>query len=500
MFSKWTVGRQFMVGLILIALLIGTFIFLTRVRIHTFTTAAGRVASSQKMLRDLERTLALVRDLDAAHRDYLFTGNVVSLETYRDTSATLTKEMEVVRGTSPQGASEESSAGSELRQLLTQMLSWTHDNLEARRPEGTDSAQAAAIVVQSRQRMDRIRAVASQVRQQEESVLKVQEAEQEEVLSTFGSFFWVDGLGILAIVLVIAVLIGRTLERKLQTAITQVQSSSAELHSAASQQVTGAREQASATTEISTTVKELLSTSRQIASSAQQMSRVADETASAARLGNDTVQRSQEAIDTVRRQVDAVVTHMLELGKRSQEIGGILDIINELSEQTNILAINATIESAGAGEHGRRFAVVAEEIRKLADRVGGATKDIRALIDEIRAASNTTIMATEDGSKAVQSSAKQFTEVAGSFRRISELVRTNLDVVREIELSTQQQTTAVEQVNIAILEVAQTAQQSEVSSSQTLQTANRLSQLSRQLSAILDTSATASTTSPMASA
>jgi methyl-accepting chemotaxis protein len=75
--------------------------------------------------------------------------------------------------------------------------------------------------------------------------------------------------------------------------------------------------------------------------------------------------------------------------------------------------------------------------------------------------------------------------VAGNFRRIADLVRSNLDVAREIELSTQQQTTAVEQVNTAILEVAQTARQAEVSSSQTLQTANQLAQLSKQLNAIL---------------
>ncbi len=91
----------------------------------------------------------------------------------------------------------------------------------------------------------------------------------------------------------------------------------------------------------------------------------------------------------------------------------------------------------------------------------------------------------------MQSSAKQFGEVAGNFRRIAELVRANLDVAREIELSTQQQTTAVEQVNTAILEVAQTARQAESSSAQTLQTATRLIQLSKQLHAIIDARASA---------
>ena len=113
----------------------------------------------------------------------------------------------------------------------------------------------------------------------------------------------------------------------------------------------------------------------------------------------------------IKRQVDLIVTHMLDLGKKSQQIGGILEIINELAEQTNILAINATIESAGAGDAGKRFSVVADEIRKLADRVGGSTKEIRALIEEIRAAVNTTVMATESGTKAVDLGARQFAEV-----------------------------------------------------------------------------------------
>src|ERR1051326_6263946 len=106
---------------------------------------------------------------------------------------------------------------------------------------------------------------------------------------------------------------------------------------------------------------------------------------------------------------------MLDGGKKSQQVGGILEIINELAEQTNILAINATIEAAGAGESGRRFAVVADEIRKLADRVGASTKEIRVIVDDVRGAVNSTVMATEAGSKAVESGAGQVAEMASSF-------------------------------------------------------------------------------------
>ncbi|MCY1078489.1 methyl-accepting chemotaxis protein [Archangium lansingense] len=492
MFSRWTVGRQFLVGLLLMSTLIGGFIVLTRKGTQAVYDASALVVLSHETLIHVERISSTINDADALHRDYILTGDEASLEAYRQAQTLLSKELELLRQ-SLSGHVEQLRRLESLAAVVEQKQVSQRASIETRRTQGLDAALARLNAGDGTRLKNGLRSAISELRQQEEKLLAERDTKQTEEVLGLDKFYWIDGIGLLVICGVIATLIGRSLERRLQTAIAQVQGSSAELHSAASQQVTGAREQASATTEISTTVKELLSTSRQIAGSAQQVARVADDTAGAARTGNDTVLRAQEAIDVVSRQVDAIVNHMLELGKRSQEIGGILDIINELAEQTNILAINATIESAGAGEHGKRFAVVADEIRKLADRVGGATKDIRVLIDEIRAASNTTIMATEDGSKAVQSSAKQFGEVAGNFRRIVELVRANLDVAREIELSTQQQTTAVEQVNTAILEVAQTARQAESTSSQTMQTANQLSQLSKQLSAILDAKAAAST-------
>jgi methyl-accepting chemotaxis protein len=196
-------------------------------------------------------------------------------------------------------------------------------------------------------------------------------------------------------------------------------------------------------------------------------------------------------VSGIKRQVDLIVTHMLDLGKKSQQIGGILEIINELAEQTNILAINATIEASGAGDAGKRFAVVADEIRKLADRVGGSTKEIRVLIEEIRAAVNTTVMATEGGSKAVDLGARQFAEVTAALKQITELLGTTTEAAREIELSTKQQATAVAQVNVAVSNVAQASKETEVSANQTLQTAGQLAGLSRELTRLIQAPANA---------
>jgi len=282
-----------------------------------------------------------------------------------------------------------------------------------------------------------------------------------------------------------AVWLTRSLSRQIGSSIQHLQSSSTELHAAANQQATGSGEQAAAMSEVSTTMKELLSTSRQIAESAQQVARIAEETAIAARSGDRTVVRAQEAVGIIKRQVDQIVLHMLDLGRKSQQVGGILEIIKELAEQTNILAINATIEAAGAGESGKRFAAVADEIRKLADRVSGSTGDIRSLIDEIRTAANTTVMTTEDGQKAVEMGTQQFGELAAAFTQIASLVATTAEAAREIELSTKQQASAVEQVNVAIADATQAARETEASSRQTLQTSSQLAGVSRELAQIV---------------
>jgi methyl-accepting chemotaxis protein len=290
---------------------------------------------------------------------------------------------------------------------------------------------------------------------------------------------------VIALAISIAVFLTKTLSRQVGSAVQDIQSSSAELQTTATQQATGAREQATALNEITTTISELLATSRQIAESAQRVSQISAETSNATAAGDKVVQGAQESVTGIKKQVDLIVNHMLDLGRKSQQIGGIVDIINELTEQTNILAINATIEAAGAGENGKRFAVVADEIRKLADRVGGSTKDIRTLIEEIRSAVNSTVMATEGGTKAVDAGTREFSEVSSALGQINSMVSTTTDAAREIELSTKQQTTAVEQVKVAVSNVAQVSREAEVSTVQALKTASLLAELSRNLSLLI---------------
>jgi methyl-accepting chemotaxis protein len=308
-------------------------------------------------------------------------------------------------------------------------------------------------------------------------------ARKESSARAVAAIVFIIGTGFLLICSAASVAwrLSRDLRREVGAAVGHIQSSSAQLEAAAAQQASGGRDQASAMNEITTTISELLITSRQIADSAQRVSKIAEDTADAARTGDSTIDQTRASITAIRTQVDQIVQHMLALGEKSQQIGGIVDLVSELAEQTNILAINATIEASGAGEWGRRFAVVAEEIRKLADRTAGSAKEIRALVEDVRGAVNTTVMATEIGAKAVDTGSRQFDDATSSFRRIAQLVATTSDATREIELSTKQQTTAVEQVNAAASDTARASRETEASAVQTKQTAAHLTTLSGDL-------------------
>jgi methyl-accepting chemotaxis protein len=350
-----------------------------------------------------------------------------------------------------------------------------------RQTAGLDAALTVVAAGRGKTTMDQLRRVLGEMNVAERELL-AQRAEDVRAASRDATITIVGGtLVALVFVCGVAWFLTQLLRDQIGTAVGQVQSASAELQAAATQQAAGSKEQAIAMTEISTTFTELLATSRQIAHSAQRVAQIAEQTAAGARSGHETVADAQAAMVTIRRQVDLIVNHMLELGKKSQQIGAVLAIVSELAEQTNILSINAMIEAAGAGEAGKRFGVVAEEIRKLSDRVAGSAKEISSLIDDVRSAVNATVMTTETGSKAVDAGSKQFDHVAVAIKRIADLVITTMEAAREIELSTQQQMSAVEQVNVAMGNVAQASKETQASAGQTQQTASELALLSRAL-------------------
>jgi methyl-accepting chemotaxis protein len=484
----WTFGRRVAAGFAVSFTLLVAIGLVAYRNFGALTETSYAVTHTHAVLEHIAAVLTQLKDAETGQRGYVITGDDAFLEPYRTGSADVSKVAKDLRDLTADNPIQQKRLD-QVDRLIAGKLAELKRTVELRRT--TSLAETAKVVAagEGKRIMDDLRLLLSQMETDERDLLKRRADEVETVTSQAKTTIVFGTLICLVLGTAAGFVITRALTRQIGSAVRHVQSSSTELQAAANQQVAGAKEQSTAMNEITTTISELLATSRQIADSAQRVARVSAETAVAARTGDDTVQRTQESVGMIRRQVDVIVAHMIELGKKSQQIGGILEIINELAEQTNILAINATIEAAGAGEMGRRFSVVADEIRKLADRVGGSTKDIRGLVEDIRAAVNTTVMATEGGSKAVDAGTRQFGEVTASFRQIAGLVTTTSEAAKEIELSTKQQTSAVEQVNLAVANVSQAAKETEASSSQTLQTSSQLTSLSRELARLVQAGA-----------
>jgi methyl-accepting chemotaxis protein len=480
MIDNWTFGRRIAAGFALslvLLLVIGTVAYRS---INKLTSASQWVTHTHEVLEHIAGVLSSLRDAETGQRGYVITGDEAFLEPYHTGSGEVLNIVNELRKLTADNPNQQKRIDS-AETLIAARLAELKQTIDLRRSGNLEEVGRIVRGGEGKRVMDNLRGILHEMDDEERGLL-TQRAEEGTAAASGAQLVIVLGTLLCLLLMTTAgFLITRSLSRQIGSSVGQIQSSSTELQAAASQQATATKEQATAMSEISTTISELLATSRQIAESAQRVAHIAGQTAAAARSGDATVTTAHDSITTIRRQVDLIVSHMLDLGKKSQQIGAVLDIVAELAEQTNILAINATIEAAGANEAGKRFAVVADEIRKLADRVAGSTKEIRALVDDVRSSVNTTVMTTESGSKSVDAGAKQFSEVAAAFGHIAGLVGTTTEAAREIELSTKQQSTAVEQVNVAITSAAQATKETEASSGQTLQTAVELSGLSRAL-------------------
>jgi len=245
----------------------------------------------------------------------------------------------------------------------------------------------------------------------------------------------------------------------IKDAIVHLSSSANQMMAISVQQSSGSAEQAAAVQEVTTTSEEIAITAKQITANAVSVEKIAESTSQSCHKGTDEVSNAINGMSVLRLQVQSIAESMLKLGDNSQKIGGIVEIIDEISDQTNLLALNAAIEAAGAGEAGKRFAIVAQEVRRLAERTVEATRQIKGLIEEIQKATNSTIMVTEEGTKAVDSASQLVDKVQLSFDSIIELVEDTARSAKEITLSTQQQTSACEQMAETMTEVRDVAQQ-----------------------------------------
>jgi myosin heavy subunit len=258
----------------------------------------------------------------------------------------------------------------------------------------------------------------------------------------------------LAIILTAIVGIGyflnRSIARALQETASNLSSTSSEMASTIEQHERTAMHQSAAVHQTTATMDELDASFNQTAAMVTTAADTARHAAQMAQSGIVTVQQTRDGMISLKEKVGIIADQITSLSEQTSQIGSITNLVSDLANQTNMLALNAAVEAARAGEHGKGFTVVASEIRKLADESKKSAERINALVEDIQKATNSTVMATEEGTKTVDRSIGTAEETVHAFDNVRQSCNSASDAAQQTLLSVPQQVTAVKQVLVSM--------------------------------------------------
>jgi twitching motility protein PilJ len=238
----------------------------------------------------------------------------------------------------------------------------------------------------------------------------------------------------------------RKLVTRVMTTSQQVERATGEAGKVTKDLLSATQKQAAEIRDAGGAVELMTKSIQEVDSSAAQSSAVARRTLEVTEQGTLAVQNSVSSMDGIREQIQDTAKRIKRLGESSQEIGEIVDLISDITEQTNVLALNAAIQAASAGEAGRGFAVVAEEVQRLAERSGDATKQIGMLVKTIQSDTQDAVAAMEKSTQGVVDGAQLSNAAGQALREIEKSTRELADLVNSISVSTQVQTDMASEV------------------------------------------------------
>ncbi|HUO83478.1 MAG TPA: methyl-accepting chemotaxis protein [Thermoanaerobaculia bacterium] len=301
------------------------------------------------------------------------------------------------------------------------------------------------------------------------------------------TFLLLSSISALAIVVGVGfgVFLTRSITQQLRESVTQLSSSSAEILATTTQVAAGAAETASAVSETTATVEEVKQTAQVSSQKAKYVSESAQKVSQVSHSGKRAVEETVQGMHRIQEQMESIAESIVRLSEQSQAIGQIIATVNDLAEQSNLLAVNAAIEAARAGEQGKGFAVVAQEVKSLADQSKQATGQVRTILGDIQKATSAAVLATEQGHKAVETGVRQSADAGEAIRLLADSITEAAQAATQIAASSQQQMVGMDQVALAMENIKQASMQNVSGTRQAEVAAQSLHELGQKLNSMI---------------
>lgn len=273
----------------------------------------------------------------------------------------------------------------------------------------------------------------------------------------------------------------KSIIEKISLASNQVASASEEMSATAEEMVKGMDNQTTQTSQVASAMEEMSATVLEVAKNAQGAASTAREATATAKKGGEVVAKTVQGMQRIAGTVQKSARTIGELGKSSDQIGEIVAVIDDIADQTNLLALNAAIEAARAGEQGRGFAVVADEVRKLAEKTTKATKEIATMIKNIQKETEGAVNAMEVGTREVADGVRLANQAGDSLNMIIASIAKVNEMITQIATAAEQQSSAAEEISSSIEKIASVTRETTEGSRQTYSATYDLSKMATEL-------------------
>ena len=273
----------------------------------------------------------------------------------------------------------------------------------------------------------------------------------------------------------------RSLVTTINETAVQVSAAAQETQATAMHLAEAAEHQAQQITSASAAINEIAVSIDEVSKNSAESADVAQRSVQIASKGAGIVRQTIQGMDSIRDQIQETSKRIKRLGESTQEIGSIVELINDIAEQTNILALNAAIQAASAGEAGRGFAVVADEVQRLAERASGATRRIETLVQTIQADTNEAVTSMEQTTAEVVAGARLAEDAGLALGEIEKVSNDLADLIQNISEAARQQSAAATNISATMNVIQEITTQTSVGASQTAESIGNLAQLAADL-------------------